>query len=40
MSYAGRSAGEYVVRLTLAKRRLEQRIVDTGLAPDRLGRLR
>jgi len=33
-------AGEYVVRLTLAKRRLEQRIVVQDWPPDRLGRLR
>jgi hypothetical protein len=32
--------GEYVVRLTLGKRKLEQRIVVTELAPDRLGRIR
>ncbi len=32
--------GEYVVRLTLGKRRLEQKIVVTELGPDRLGRIR
>ncbi|MGH2625864.1 MAG: hypothetical protein ACRDHY_04350, partial [Anaerolineales bacterium] len=32
--------GEYVVRLTLDKRKLQQRIVVTELAPDRLGRIR
>jgi len=33
-------AGEYVVRVTLGKRRLEQRIVVQDWPPDRLGRLR
>ncbi len=32
--------GEYVVRLTLGKRRLQQKIVVTELGPDRLGRIR
>jgi photosystem II stability/assembly factor-like uncharacterized protein len=32
--------GEYVVRLTLGKRKLQQRIVVTELPPDRLGRIR
>jgi len=32
--------GEYVVRVTLGKRKLQQRFVVTELAPDRLGRIR
>jgi len=32
--------GEYIVRLTLGKRRLERRVIVTELAPDRLGRIR
>ena len=32
--------GEYIVRLTLGRRRLQQRIVVTELPPDRLGRIR
>ena len=32
--------GEYVVRVTLGKRKLEQRFVVTELGPDRLGRIR
>jgi hypothetical protein len=32
--------GEYVVRVTLGKRKLQQRFVVTELGPDRLGRIR
>jgi len=34
------SPGEYTVRLTLGKRRLQQKFTVTDLGPDRLGRIR
>jgi len=34
------AAGEYVVRLSLGKKKLEQKITVIDLPPDRLGRIR